>query len=174
MFQIRYSVISGQVTHITIQNGPQILNPICLVYPVSLYVTVSFPLLDTIHCPILDFCSSRQELWNVFKEGIVMIHRSIHPLSIPLIHWGLWWWLEPNPADIGREAAYTLNWSPAHHRANIQRQTTSYTYNQFKVSNLPQPNVQYMILDCGREPDYLEETPHKKTRPITGNHPAVR
>ena len=64
--------------------------------------------------------------------------------------WGLRWEVEPIPADLGQEAGYILDRSPAYHRDNIQRQTTInahiHTYSQFKVSN---PDLQ--IFGLGEE-----------------------
>jgi len=56
--------------------------------------------------------------------------------------------LEPIPAVIGREAGYTLDRSPVHHRA-IQRQTRH---------NYAPINLKLMFLDRGRKPEYPQRT----------------
>ncbi|XP_061626644.1 protein Asterix isoform X1 [Phyllopteryx taeniolatus] len=64
--------------------------------------------------------------------------------------------LDPIPAIFGREAGYTLNWSPANHStAHINKQpfTFSPTGNLESSMNLP-----CMLLGCGRKPEYLEKT----------------
>lgn len=49
--------------------------------------------------------------------------------------------LEPISAIIGREAECPLDRSPAHRRADTQRQTTLHTYGQFRVTNEPNTQV---------------------------------
>jgi len=63
--------------------------------------------------------------------------------------------LEPIPAVIGREAGYTLDRSPVHHRAT-QRQTTS---RSLLRTILESPiNLTCMFLDGGGKPEYPERT----------------
>ena len=67
---------------------------------------------------------------------------------------------------IGREAGYTLDRSPVHHRAT-QRQTRQTTTDTFTITRaiLESPiNLTCMFLDGGRKPEYPERTHTYKGR----------
>ncbi|XP_054652019.1 integrin beta-1-binding protein 1 isoform X1 [Dunckerocampus dactyliophorus] len=65
--------------------------------------------------------------------------------------------LEPIPADFGRQAEYTLDWSPANGRAHIDKQPFTLTF--IPMDNLESPiNLTCMFLECGRKPEYPEKT----------------
>jgi len=73
----------------------------------------------------------------------------IHPFSIPdnPIKW-----LEPIPAAIGREAGYTLDRSPVHHRAT-QKQTTMHAHTH-SLGQFGIPKVDCMFLDGRKNLEY--------------------
>ena len=84
---------------------------------------------------------------------------SIHPFSIPAssvarVVGGL----EPIPAVIGREAGYTLDRSPVHHRAT--RQTTTHTPRTILETLI---SLTCMFLDGGRKPEYPERNLRRRT-----------
>ncbi|XP_061654271.1 muscleblind-like protein 1 isoform X11 [Phyllopteryx taeniolatus] len=65
--------------------------------------------------------------------------------------------LEPIPAISGREAGYTLKWSPANCRAQKNKQPFALTF--IPTGNLESSiNLPCMFLGCGRKPEYPEKT----------------
>jgi len=92
----------------------------------------------------------------------VFLYLSIHPFSIPA---------QSNCGGAGaylsdhREAGYTLDRSPVHHRATQRqtRQTTTHTHTHTHThtlrDNLQSPiNLTCTFLDGGRKPEYPERT----------------
>ncbi|XP_041644413.1 hexokinase-2 isoform X1 [Cheilinus undulatus] len=67
--------------------------------------------------------------------------------------------LEPIPSVIGREAEYSLDWSPVNYRADIQTTRHTHTYDQFRVTN--SSNELWEEAGVPRE---NKQTPHRKAQ----------